>query len=367
MHSKLAGQLSLHDMITGVLRDTREKVAASEEKDEKSDKVKKLLKYEKKEHGHIPSTQEEEAEKKASIIDPNDQEEVEKLASALEVMADLLEKDADSVTTGGEPHNGGEVLATMSPVSGKQSYKKDSPKGHAVPMSTGLETKKETGPAKTAVPDTQHGGHVPVTAAYPKKGVLKTAAASVKEMIEAKKMNESKGDDKGGDKAPPPFAKKDDKKEDKGEDKEKKSEAVDYLLGKMAAFSNVEKKMGGETLDSPSQEGVTPPSGGSNSGRSNISSIQAAINMKKRDGKSLVKKQLAEVLTEPAMSSAHDSKVQDNLRNASKGGVKIAAAKAFLQKIAEEGCTCNGSGECRNCKMKKAMEKKSAAGDKTTV
>lgn len=365
MHSKLAGQLSLHDMISDVLRDTREKVAASEEKDEKSEKVKKLLKYEKKEHGHIPSTSEEEAEKKASIINPQDPDEVEKLASALEVMADILEKDADTVTTGGEPHGGGEVLATMSPVSGKQSYKKDSPKGHAVPMSTGLESKKETGPAKTAVPDTQHGGHVPVTAGYPKKGVLKTAAASVKEMIEAKKMNESKGDDKGEKKAPP-FAKKDEK-EDKGEDKEKKSEAVDYLLGKMAAFSNIEKKMGGETLDSPSQEGVTTPSGGSNSGRSNISSIQAAIDMKKRDGKSLVKKPLSEVLTEPAMSSAHDSKVQDNLRNASKGGVKIAAAKAFLQKIAEEGCTCEDKGECRNCKMKKAMDKKSAAGDKTTV
>lgn len=358
MHAKLAGQLSLHDMITSVLADAREKVAADEEKkEESSDKVKKLLKYEKKEHGgKIPSVKEEEAEKKASAIDPSDPEDIEKLASALEVMADTLEKTADSVELGGESRQGGEVLSTMSKVPGKQSNKKDSSKAHNVPMSTGLETKKETGPAKTAVPDTQHTGHVPVTAAYPKKGVLKTAAASVKELIEAKRAAEA------GEPAPEQKAEQKTEAAPEVTD-EKRAAAVSFIQSKLAAFSNIEKKMGGETLDSPSGEGPKPESGskGGNSVRSNISSNQAAINMKKVDGKGPQKKMLSEVLTEPAQSKAHDSKVQENLRNASKGGVKIAAAKQLLQKIAGEGCTCDSKGDCQYCKMKKAMDKKSAA------
>lgn len=360
MHAKLAGHLSLHDMIKSVIDDARVKVASDEgeKKDEKSDKVKKLLKYEKKEHGHIPSEKEEEAEKKASAdFDLSDSDDVEKLASALELIGEKIA--ADSHYLGGESHQGGETLATMSAVSGKQPYKKDSSKAHNVPMSTGLETKKETGPAKTAVPDTQHGGHIPVTAAMPKKGVMKTAAEGVMAKIEAMKgKKEEKKEDKGeekGEKKENPFA----KKEEKGEDKEKKSAALDFVLSKLGEGEQ-ERRMGGETLDSKSGDGPKPESGskGGNSARSAISSNSSAINMKKVDGKGPQKKMLSEVLTEPALSKSHDSKVSENLRNASKGGVKIAAAKDFLQKIAEEGCTCSGKGECKHCKLKEAMKKK---------
>lgn len=111
----------------------------------------------------------------------------------------------------------------------------------------------------------------------------------------------------------------------------KTAAALDFILGKIA-----ESQQGGETLDSKSGEGVTVPSGGSNIARSHISSNEAAVSMKKVDGKKPQKRMLSEVLTEPALSSAHDSKVQDNLRNATKGGVKIAASKAYLQKIASD-------------------------------
>lgn len=67
---------------------------------------------------------------------------------------------------------------------------------------------------------------------------------------------------------------------------------------------------------------------------------------------------LSEIFTELAFSKAHDSKVSENLQNASKGGVKIAGIKAHLQKIAAEGCTCDDKGECKYCKMKAAMSKK---------
>lgn len=69
---------------------------------------------------------------------------------------------------------------------------------------------------------------------------------------------------------------------------------------------------------------------------------------------------LSEVLTEPAMSRSTDSTVQENLRNASAGGVKIAAARAYLQKIASD------PSDPRHEKLKeafaKAKEKKTMAG-----
>jgi hypothetical protein len=115
----------------------------------------------------------------------------------------------------------------------------------------------------------------------------------------------------------------------------KQSAAVNFILNKIA---NTEKQMGGMTLDSPSQEGPKPPTeaAGGNKARRFINNIFAAIKMKKVDGKSPQKPMLAEVLNEPAMSRATDGKVHENLRNATAGGVKIAAQRALLQKIAED-------------------------------
>ena len=178
MHSKLAGgHLPLQDMIAATISNARTKLAAAEEKEgkekeEKSDKVKKLVEYEKKEHGgKVPSVKEEEEEKKASAIDWDDPSQVEKLAAALEFIGDELEKDADSVNNGGETRQGGQQLATNSAVGGKQDYSRDAAK-HQVPTSTGLEKKPASGPAATAVPDTLNSPPVPLNAAYPKTGVL---------------------------------------------------------------------------------------------------------------------------------------------------------------------------------------------------
>ncbi len=353
MHSKLAGQLSLHDMITSVLKDTREKVAADEdkEKSEKTEKMKKLMgKSEKKD------APDDDKEKKASIIDPQDPDQVEKLASALEVMAEQLEKDA-SANLGGESHQGGETLSNNSATGGKQPYKKDSSKSHNVPMKTPEKATGDNPGAATAVETDDKPGKLLkyLHAKYPEKGVMKTAAGSVKEMIEAKKMDKAKdgeSEDKGEKKAPP-FGKKDDKKD---EDKEKKSSAVSFIVDKLAEYHG-----GGETLDSKAESGPKPAKSakGGNSARKHIASADAAIKMQKVDGKEPQKRMLAEVLTEPAQSKARDSKVHENLRNASKGGVKIAAAKAFLAKIAGD------ENDPRHEKLKEAMkkmEKKSLGG-----
>lgn len=401
MFSKLAGNLQLADLVSQIIDDSRVKIAAADGKDEK---VKKLVEYEKKEHGHIPSPKEEEEEKKASVIDFSDPEEVEKLASALDTVGDQLMKTAaDGQEHGAEFKGGGESLAVMKPVSGKQSYGKDKSKAHNVPMTTPLQSGDGGGPAPTQ--NKNDHAKRPGGAPYPKKGVMKTAGESVLDKIRAAaakpaettpeeieeevkaeetpaekpksasvarlqaaltksaefppKKDEGKDDDKDekkGDKKAPVHMFEKKKDGDKKDGEEKKAGAVDFILGKIA---NVEKRMGGETLDSKSGDGPKPPTGGTNSARSMIDSNAAATNAKKVQAKAPQKKLMAEVLTEPMQSKAHDHKVSENLRNAAKGGVKIAAARELLKKIAEEGCTCEGKGECKNCKMKKAMEKKS--------
>ncbi len=132
--------------------------------------------------------------------------------------------------------------------------------------------------------------------------------------------------------------------------KEGSADSVGYILSKIA-----EATQGGMTLDSPAGVGPKPPSDstGGNDARKAIESNSAVVAMKKVDGKKPQKRMLSEVLTEPALTSSTDSKVQENLRNATKGGVKIAAA-AFLQKIASD------PEDPRHEKLKEAIEKKKA-------
>lgn len=343
MHSKLAGhRLPLQEMITAHIDAARVKLAAAEGDE---GKAKKLLKYEKKEHGHIPSVEEEEKEKKSSAtsIDFHDPDHMDKLASALDEVGDALVKQADSVFIGGEKKQGGEVIPTQSPTPGKQNYKTGkATAAHQVPTKTGLKATVDQKGAATAVPTDDERAPGGTGAEYPKKGVLKTAAQSVKDMIEAKK-GEKKDEKKGDEK----------KEEKKEKDDKEKTSAVDFILPKLAEFHG-----GGETLDSPSETGPKPAMV---PGRALVQNKDQIKNVTKREAKAPRKAELKQVLTEPALSKAHDPVVQNNLRNASKGGVKIAAAKAYLQKIAEEGCTCGDKGTCRHCKLASAIKAKKAS------
>ena len=422
MHSKLAGHLPLQDMISMALDGAKTKLAASDEKSEEkeSGKVSKLLKYEKKEHGHIPSVSEEEKEKKSSIIDFRDPEECEKLASALDEMGAML-KEADSVEIGGEKPQGGMVLPTASPVGGKQNYNMGEAKTGKVPMKTPEKADPSQGSAKTQVENNADNpaGKTP----YPAKGVLKVsqvieqtliakqaadagAAATVKKApvvfepvgkptpvkggawtpgqgTSGGKGKEAMdkcggGDDCKGAECPVhgkkkvsaanPFAKKEEKasgekkpEEKKSGEKEsgqekKSSGAVAFVLSKIA-----ESAQGGLTQDTPSEAGPKAggPTSGGNSARSNISSIEAAIKMKKEQGKAPQKKMLSTILTEPALKKSTDPVLQDNLRNASSAGVKIAAAKAYLQKIAEMDDSDPRKQAFKEALKKKKDEKKS--------
>lgn len=360
MSTKLAGRLPLHEMIAQHLEGARTKIAAAEEKDEKE---KKLLKFEKKEHGHTPSVEEEKGEKKASadIIDIHDPEEVEKLASALEALGDqLLEKEADSVENGGEKKQGGEQLATQSPTPGKQPYKHDKSKSHDVPVSTPLTTAKDNPGAKNVVETDENKTPGGKGAKMPPNILRKTAGQSVRERIEAKKQEaeevETETEEADGSKAEE--AAEATEPVDPAKEKAKKASAADYILGKLAEVTGGGEKVPDDEKKAPGYGSVAVPS---NPGRQLISSNKAPVSATKREAKSPRKAELAQVLTEPAMSRAHDSKVHENLRNASKGGVKIAAATVLLRKIAEEGCSCDGKGTCRHCKLKSAVEAKKAS------
>lgn len=85
------------------------------------------------------------------------------------------------------------------------------------------------------------------------------------------------------------------------------------------------------------------PAGGQPQGPTGlVGSNDAARNYTKGEAKAQVKPQLAKVLSEPALSSAHDNVLQKTLSHTGQAGVKIsselktAAARAVLEKMAEE-------------------------------
>jgi hypothetical protein len=384
MHTKLAGHIPLHEMIANTINGARNKLAA--EGAEAKEEAKKVLPFMKKKEEK--DEKKEGKEKESSAFDFSDPDELLKLASALDELGDKL---ADSKYVGGEKSQGGEVLPTASAVPGKQPYKKDSSKSHNIPASTPEKSTSDNPGASTATETDDKPGKLLkyLRAKYPDKGVLKTAALPIDlPSLAAEgvgglvghhygKKQKERGEEytfgvpQGaaalflpgglGYQVGRAIAHETHKTHKKGE-KEKKSSALEYILGKVATFGAQEKKMGGETLDSASEQGPKPPSDskGGNDARSHIRSNKAAIDMKKVEGKNPQKRMLSEVLTEPAQSKAHDSKVHENLRNASKGGVKIAAAKAFLRKIAAD--ECHPQHEKLKEALKKRLEKKSMGG-----
>lgn len=109
---------------------------------------------------------------------------------------------------------------------------------------------------------------------------------------------------------------------------DRKSKALE---GRMAKQAN------SVPMASGTEAGEGTPPGPSDSNRSHVQSVTAAINATKRDLKhSQVKGEMARYLNQPAMSVSNDSVLQTQLDNASSAGVKIAAVKALLEKWASE-------------------------------
>lgn len=341
MKNKLASRLPIQAMIANVISGAKEKVASDASH---SQKVKDLVAYEKKEHGHIPTVAEERAEheKTASV----DAQYIEKLASAVEFIATNLNtiefppqpvlKQASEGSPAGAGKGPG-ALEIHTPVQGRQSYHT----GHA--RNTEASSSKAGTSLHAARPgdgkaqlenDHDHapgGGGVGPTAKYPDKGPLVAGptakTASVNDIYSAVLRKLA------------------------GEDVLKANISAEASANPLAGMGQLESFDADKAA--PHQAGDASGGGFGNQARRLIGSNQAAIDATKRDAKGPVKSQLSEVLEEPALSSSTDPVLNENLRNTGKAGVKIAAAaREALTKVAQQGCTCvTIDGECAFCRL----------------
>ena len=86
-----------------------------------------------------------------------------------------------------------------------------------------------------------------------------------------------------------------------------------------------------------------------------IDTPQKAQDLTPRDAAQQEKEDLKGVLDEPAMSAKTDPVLKNNFDHEADAGPKIAAAREYLEKVAEEGCTCGGQGTCTYCQIKEAL------------
>ncbi len=338
MKNKTASKLPIQAMIASVFQSANEKLAADESR---SQKVKELVAYEKKEHGHIPSPAEERAEHEKTASVGGDY--IEKLASAVEFIAGNLNsidfppqpvikqaQEGSSVGAGKGPGS----LEVSQAIGGQQVYPHGKSKTHNAAASqagAALSGARE-GDGKTQIENDMHhapgGGGIAPTAKYPEKGPLVSGptakTAALRQAILQKLA---------------------------GEDVLKANISAERSANPLAGMGQLETT--DATQASPHQAGDASGGGFGNQARRLIGSNQAAIDATKGDAKGPVKTQLSEVLEEPALSSSTDPVLDDNLRNTGKAGVKIAAAaRAALTKVAQQGCSCETiDGECTYCTL----------------
>lgn len=347
MKTKHASRLPIQQMIANVISSATEKVAADQ--GVRDQKVKNLLAYEKKEHGHIPTPSEEEDEKVKMASAGSDF--IEKLASAVEYIAGnfdsinfpnqgVLQKKASEMSPQGAGKGPGSLEVTHSTRGGTQSY--ETGHAHNIEASTSkahasLSGARE-GDGKTQLENDMHhapgGGGIAPTAKYPPKGPLvagpstggssKTASASAIRAAVLRKLA--------------------------GEDVMKANIEAERTANPLAGMGQLESF--DTSQPAPHQSGDASGSGNGNGARRLISSNESAINATKRDAKGPVKSQLSEVLEEPALSSSTDPVLNNNLQNTGKAGVKIAAARTALEKVAQRGCTCETiERDCAFCRL----------------
>jgi hypothetical protein len=157
---------------------------------------------------------------------------------------------------------------------------------------------------------------------------------------------------------------------------------VQAVLNKMAADAENPASVGAKVTnphqDSPegatqSEEGVPSQPGETSKQESLVGSNEKAINYTKQQAKAVPKARMSEVLTEPAQRKATDPVLHENLDATSGAGVKlssvekVAAARALLRKIAQEGAAPGASPEQkeRAAKLEAAFKaKKNGEGDK---
>ena len=351
---KLASKLPIQAMIQSVISSATEKLAS----DEESKKVKKLLAYEKDEHGHIPTPAEERAEHEKTASANMQGDYIEKLASSVEFIAGnlhlldiapqgVLEKAAkESGSPQGAGKGPGSLEVTQTSTKGTQNYSMGKARNTEASSSKADKALHAARPGDgkgQLENDHDHapgGGGTAPTAKYPKKGPLVAGPtakhASVQDIYQSAVKTASPMRQAVLNKLA-------------GEDVSKASISAEASANPLAGMGQLTTT----TADQSSPHQAGDASGGhGNQARRLIASNQAAIDATKGDAKGPVKTQLSEVLEEPALSSSTDPVLENNLRNTGEAGVKIAAARASLEKVAQQGCQCvTIDGECTYCRL----------------
>lgn len=359
---KVASRLPIQNMIASVIQAAQEKVAAAPDTREKT---RELIQYEKKEHGHIPTPAEERAEKEktASIND----DYIEKLASSVEFIAGnmnlidfpqqgVLQKAAEmSGSPQGAGKGQGALEVTHASTSGTQNYTTGHARNIAASKSQAGSplSGARPGDGKTQLDNTMHdapgGGDIAPTARYPEKGPLVSGPtakhASIQELYQDALSPKEKIAASLRQAVLNKLA---------GEDVLKANISAERTANPLAGMGQLQSYDATEA--SPHQAGDASGGGFGNQARRLIASNEAAINATKGDAKGPVKTQLSEVLDEPALSSSTDPVLRNNLQNTGKAGVKIAGARAVLEKVAQQGCTCKTiDGDCAFCSLQQKV------------
>jgi hypothetical protein len=85
-------------------------------------------------------------------------------------------------------------------------------------------------------------------------------------------------------------------------------------------------------------------------GETGIGSNEEVINFSKKDADKLTKSRLGGLLREPPVMGTEEPVLDQLLDNES--GDKLSAAKAYLMKVAGDGCSCGHQGRCVYCSVK---------------
>lgn len=438
MINKLASKLPIQQMIANVISDAMEKVAEDESASKK--KVKKLVAYEKAEHGHVPSVEEEEKEKTASS--GIDAIFIEKLATAVGYIASnfdsinfpmkgVLQKAAEESGSAVGAGKGPGALEVSQAVGGQQNYNL----GHAhnIEASSSKAGKPlsgaHEGDSKTQLDNDMHnapgGGNIAPTAKYPAKGPLvagpSTKHASIQDIYQSAIKQAGMGSSALGFATQHPHmaaagagaalgaaggavgaesghrmggaakgalvggglgAAASQGMAHSMKTASLRQAILNKLAGEDVMKANITSERSANPLagmgqlesydtSQPAPHASGDATGGfGNQARRLIASNQAAIDATKGDAKGPVKTQLSEVLEEPALTSSTDPVLGENLQNTGKAGVKIAAARMALEKVAQQGCTCQTiDRECTFCTLKEkvASAAKSRKGSTKTA
>lgn len=277
---------------------------------------------------------------------------VEKLAAAAEFvianmqLAEEAQEAATKVATSQGPGQGATALHVTESPGGKNSFtpggQGQATPAHVVPKTPGTHKPAEIphGPANA----------LDTNASSPVSGTQKVSAAMLRAAAGQKQA--------AAEPVPAPAV----------EQKEASAPAVDprlvdYLRSMVKSAEdaiNPAQISAGAAVPpqtSASGEAGGAPAGGKPQGPTGlVGSSQSAISYTKGQAKAHVKPELSKVLSEPALSSAHDNVLNKAFSHTGQAGVKLAspralAARAVLEKMAEEACADDKKKEKKSAGM----------------